>query len=113
MSNERKQRMLEYKQRVVTGAVYTITNTANGRILLDYTADFPGLCNRFSFAQKNATAMSLKLQKDWEAHGGGCFILEAVETLEKKPDQSDGDFRSDLRLLLGLWREKLSGADLY
>lgn len=38
---------------------------------------------------------------DWRAHGGVAFTFTQLETLEKKPDQTDRQFQEELELLPG------------
>ena len=52
---------------------------------------------------------------DWRAHGGAAFVFTQLETLEKKPDQTDRQFQEELELLRDIWRERLAaeGKEFY
>ena len=110
MARTQRERALltAYKERPVVGGVCAIRNTATGRVLLFSCLDPKGKQNRFSFAVSTGTCIEAALQKDWRELGPAVFTFETLETLEKKPDQTDRDYREELALLLELWRERLA-----
>lgn len=110
---ERKNRLAQYKERKVTGGVYAIKNTVNGRMLILSASDLQGSKNRFVFAQQTNGCMNLKLKDDWEKHGAGAFAFEVLEPLEKKELQTAEEFADDVKTLEELWQEKLKDSDLY
>lgn len=111
--NDKKQLRQMYRERRITGGVYAIYNTQNGKRLLQSTADIEGSKNRFVFAQSTGTCISLKLQRDWEKSGPAAFSFEVLEELEKKPEQTEREFAEEVKLLEELWREKLEPSLLY
>jgi hypothetical protein len=113
MAKSKKELQAEYKERKVIGGVFAIKNTLTGRILLDSTPDLQGSINRFEFAKKTGSCVSMKLQKDWHPLEAPPFTLEVLEELEKTGNQSDAEFRADLLTLKEIWLEKLADADLY
>ena len=112
-AKSRKDLRAQYKERDVTGGVFVIKNIKTDKMLLDCAADIHGAKNRFDFCQKTGTCAYHKLQKDWAEAGGGQFTFETLEELTKGDNQTQAEFREDLRLLKDMWSEKLSGEILY
>jgi hypothetical protein len=102
-----------YKARKLCGGVYTITNSANGKYLLSYTANLKSIQNRFQFAITTGSTVHHKLQKDWEQFGAQVFTLEVLEELEQNPDQSQAEFMLDLKTLEQLCRANLDRSKEY
>jgi hypothetical protein len=109
----RKGKQLEYKERTMLGGVYRIRNSANGKFLLQSSADLQGSRNRFLFAQQTDMYPHLKLRSDWQEYGRDAFVFEVLEELEKKKDQTADEFAEDVKTLEELWREKVNGSELY
>ena len=109
----RKEITEQYKQRQVIGGVFLFRNTNNGKILIDASVDLQGSKNRFAFAQSTGSCVNFKLQKDWLAMGAKAFTLEILEELEKGEDQTDLEFKSDIKTLKEMWQEKLSHESFY
>jgi hypothetical protein len=105
--NTRREISKQYKERKLHGGVYTITNTVNGKHLIDHAADLTSLRNRFQFSVTVGSAVHPKLRKDWDELGAKAFRLDVLEELEQGPDQSRADFMEDLKTL-----EQLSRANL-
>lgn len=97
----------QYKERKLHGGVYTITNTVNGKYLLDHAADLASLRNRFQFSVTTGSTVHPKLRQDWEALGAKAFTLDVLEELEQRPDQTRASFMDDLKTL-----EQLASANL-
>ena len=111
--NRRKEIINEYKERKLLGGVYTITNTLNGKYLIDYAANLKSVQNRFQFAVTTGSTVHPKLQKDWEELGAKAFTLKVLEELEQKPEQSQAEFMDDLKTLEQLWRADLDASKEY
>lgn len=109
----KKDRTMQYKERKITGGIYAIKNTMNGKRLVLPASDLQGSKNRFSFAQQTNSCMNLKLKDDWDKYGGSVFAFEVLELLEKKESQTVQEFADDVKTLEALWYEKLTGSDLY
>lgn len=109
----RKQVRAAYKERVVLGGIYAITNTVTGRKLVDATQSLVASRNRLEFAQTTGSAITPKLQKDWKTYGPESFVFEVLEELERGEAQSPQEFAKDLKLLKELWLEKSYPAGLY
>lgn len=112
MSN-RRDLSKAYKERKRRGGVYTITNTRSGRYLLGSAADLASVRNHFDFAVATGSAVHPKLREDWTEAGPGAFALEVLEELEQKPNQTEAEFRDDLRTLEQLWRAQLDATKQY
>ncbi len=109
----RKELILQYKNRKVTGGIYIIKNITNGKILLLSTTNLQGTKNRFEFSVKMGGCENLKLKEDWKEFGAGAFILEVLEELEKSEAQTQKEFEDDLKMLLSLWFEKFKPVKMY
>jgi len=77
--NRRKEIINEYKERKSCGGVYIITNTLNGKYLIDHAANLKSIQNRFQFAVATGSTVHPKLRKDWEELGAKAFTLEVLE----------------------------------
>ena len=102
-----------YRERDIVGGVYAIRNTLNNKVFLEAVPDLRGIQNRFEFAQKTGSCIHVKLQNDWDSHGGGQFVFEVLEELKKGDAQTDGDFKADLVLLKEMWLENMSDKEFY
>ena len=111
--NTRREISKQYKARKLHGAVYTITNTVNGKYLIDHAADLASLRNRFQFSATSGSTVHPKLRKDWQELGAKAFVLDVLEELEQGPDQSQADFLEDLKTLEQLWRANLDASKEY
>ncbi len=111
--DRRKALVDQYRQRKVTGGVFRLTNTRNGRYLLDCAADIQARQNSFAFVSSTGAVFDYRLKKEWEECGAGVFVFEVLETLEKKKDQSQEAFLEDLKTLEQMWSEKLDPAKSY
>lgn len=114
-SQHQKELIASYKDRRLTGGVYTITNTKTGKLLLQSGVDLAGFRNRFAFTAAAGSCVYGKLTKDWRVYGPGAFRFDILEETEQKEDQNADAFRADLTALEELWREKLlkQGLALY
>ena len=102
-----------YKEKKKIGGIYAVRNSVTGKALLGAAPDMAGFRNRFSFSQATDSCVHPKLEADWKKFGGTAFVLEVLETLEKKNDQTDREFADDIAVLKDLWLEKIDPALLY
>lgn len=109
----RKEILAAYKERQVTGGIYIIKNTVNGKMLLLSAADLQGAKNRFEFCRLMNSCTYVKLQKDWEQLGADSFVFETLEDLKTQEGQTSKEFKDELKVLEELWLEKLNGDKLY
>ena len=101
----RKEQIRAYKERRLTGGVLKITNRSTGRYLLLGETNLQGSRNRFAFSVATNTCIYAKLREDWNRYGADSFSFEILEEIEKKEDQTDEQFREDVKILADLWRE--------
>lgn len=109
----KKEMSAAYKEKKKIGGIYAVRNTATGRALLGAAPDMDGFRNRFAFSQATGGCVQPKLDDDWKKYGASAFVLEVLETLEKKETQTDREFTDDLKTLKELWLEKTDPASLY
>ncbi|MDD3199409.1 MAG: GIY-YIG nuclease family protein [Eubacteriales bacterium] len=114
IDKERKKEILsEYKQRKTTGGVYKITNTANGKYMLKAEVDLQSFQNRFNFSMRINSCLHPIMQKDYNEFGAGVFVLEFLEEVEKKDNESNSGFRDRLKRLEEVWAEKFDREQSY
>ena len=111
--DRKKEIVSEYKQRITTGGVYKITNTANGRYMLKAEVDLQSFQNRFDFNQKMKGCLHPKMRKDHNEFGSEVFVLEFLEEVEKKEDESAMGFRDRLKRMEEAWAEKYDQEKAY
>jgi len=104
--DRKKEIVSEYKQRTTKGGVYKVTNTANGRYMLKAEVDLQSFQNRFNFNQSMKGCLHPKMRKDYNEFGSEVFVLEFLEEVEKKEDESTMGFRDRLKRLEETWAEK-------
>jgi hypothetical protein len=115
MTNKKARREINkaYKEQPALGGVYLVTNTQNGKYLLEYAVNLKSVQNRFQWAVSTGTSLDPKLQKDWQELGAQAFTLEILEELEQQAQQSHAQFLDDLKTLEQLWRARLDSSKAY
>lgn len=108
-TEQKRELLAAYKARPIVGGVCAIQNQATGRLLLYATPNSEGQRNRFEFSVSTDHCIQAALAADWKEHGKESFTFQILEELEKKPEQTEEEFRSDLEALEEIWREKLEG----
>jgi len=103
----------EYKQHKPISGIYKIVNTLNGRYLLGHTHNIKAMQNRFAFSIANSSCVHPKLRKDWNEFGASVFVLEILESIQIKKDQSNAQFLDDLKTLEEIWLGKLDASKAY
>jgi hypothetical protein len=76
--DKRKKIINEYKECLLHGGVYTITNTQSGKYLIGHTANLKSVQNRFQFAITTGSTLHPKLKKDGVELGTQAFTLEIL-----------------------------------
>jgi len=102
-----------YMEKKKVGGIYAVRNSVTGKALLGAATDMAGFRNRFSFSLATGSCIHPKLEADWKELGGTSFVLEVLETLEKKETQTDREFADDIAVLKDLWLEKTDPTSLY
>lgn len=108
-SERQKELLAAYKERTVLGGVCRVTCRENNKCLLLGAMELKSQQNRFELALATNAPLLPAMGADWRAFGCAAFAFEVLEELERKPDQSDREFRADVTLLADIWREKLAG----
>jgi hypothetical protein len=111
----RKELTAEYLRTRRPAGVYAIRCSGTGKALLGSSVDLDSTRNRLEFARSTnmAGALDGRLRADFERFGGEAFTFEVLDRLEPKPEATEAEIRADLKVLEGLWREKLGPAGLY
>ena len=109
----RKEMSRAYKEQLSRGGIYTITNSVNGKYLLDHTADIKSIQNRFQWSRSTGTALHPKLQGDWKELGAKVFTMEVLEEVQQTPEQTPAAFQDQLKARERTWREQLDAAKAY
>jgi hypothetical protein len=91
--------------------VYRIRNLHDGRSLVGTSVDLPAIVNRERLALRLGSHRNAALQRDWNALGPDAFAFEVLDTLAAPDDQPTYDPTDDLKVLLGLWLERLAPFD--
>lgn len=104
-----KELVAAYRARKIAGGICCVTCTGSGTRQLFAAVEPQHQRSRFQLALMTDTPLLPAMAKDWKKYGAECFTFEVLETIEKRADQSDSDFRSDLGVLSTLWRERLGG----
>ena len=112
-SEAKRQARAAYKERVVMGGVYAVTNTVTGRRLVEATQSLAASRNRFDFAQTTGLPITPRLREDWDEYGPDSFVFDVLEELKRGETQTPRDFANDLKLLKELWLERGNPAELY
>ncbi|MFZ2539291.1 MAG: GIY-YIG nuclease family protein [Oscillospiraceae bacterium] len=112
-NKSKKEQIAKYKEREQIGGICIIRNTVTNKILLISTTDLQGSKNSFEFSQKVGSCASMKLQKDFTEFGVSAFSFEVLEELKKGENQTDEEFKQDIKLLNQIWTENLADKNLY
>jgi hypothetical protein len=110
---ERKKLTDAYKARRAVGGVFAVRNSANGKILVQYTTEIQGSRNRFEFSQATGGCAFKPLQEDYNKFGNKVFSFEILEQLEQKEGQSDDSFTRDIEALYSMIIEGMDSEKLY
>ncbi|MGX4599737.1 GIY-YIG nuclease family protein [Faecalimicrobium sp. JNUCC 81] len=109
----RKEAILEYKERSISGGVYKITNVVNEKYLLVNDIDLKSAENRFNFFKKTGSGTHMKVEKDVKEFGADKFTFEILEEIDMKEGQSTKEFKEDLKMLEEIWKEKFDPEKSY
>ena len=114
IDKERKKEIVsQYKLKKTTGGVYKIMNTANGKYMIKAEIDLQSFQNRFNFSQRIKGCQHPKMQNDFKEFGSEVFILEFLEEVEKKEEESSMGFKDRLKRLEEYWAEKFDKDKAY
>jgi hypothetical protein len=108
-SDERKERIRQYKETPRPAGIYVVRNKANGKWLIGSSADLPGMLNRQRFQLECGSHPDKELQRDWNDSGPDAFEFHVLDEL-KPQDEPGQDLSEDLRVLKQMWIERLTEA---
>lgn len=100
----------QYAQTELPMGVYQVKNLVNGRIFIDSGLNIHGKMNGCRFQLSHGSHLNKALQADFNKFGADQFSFEILDLLEHKED-SKADYRDDLKMLEGMWIEKLQPFD--
>ena len=114
MDKDKKKALVNsFLEKKKIGGIIAVRCENTGKMLVVSSPDLDGTRGRFSFAQTTGSCIFPKLMNDWNKYGGGAFSLLILESLEKKKDQTDAEYRDDLKTLLEMELEKHDTVTLY
>src|SRR4051794_29620615 len=115
-SRERRDELrAAYDERPRDAGVYSIRNTATGKVFVASTVDLASVRNRLEFGQTTDSTgvLDRALVADAREHGMKSFEFEVLDVLERDPNSDEREIADDLKALELLWREKLADRRLY
>lgn len=95
-----------YKQTIQPMGIMQIKNEANGKVFIVSSLNLNGVANKHRFQLRMGSHINRELQQDWDKYGAENFSFEIIDRLEPKED-TEYDYREDLKTLEDLWLEKL------
>ncbi len=107
MENLKKDRKEQYRNRKVTGGIYSITCSGNGRVWIKSTKDITGQMNKFEFFVSTNFCPEPSMNQEWNKFGAASFSIEILEELEKGETQTDKEFADDIKVLYEMWTDNL------
>ena len=112
-SGRKKELAAEYRQRKKTGCVFSVTNRANGKVLVLCDMDLKGSRNRFDFMRQTGSCYHMRLQEDWRRFGADSFEYALLDGLEQKETQTPAEFKEELETLRGLREQQVPAEKRY
>ncbi len=108
MTDAAKRKSLKdaYRDKPTTGGIYRIRCEGNRREWIRATCNLEGQQNRYGFAVATNTAPEPGMSGEWRQYGAASFSFAVLETLTKKKDQTDQEFKEDVDALLDMWLDK-------
>ncbi|WP_426446628.1 GIY-YIG nuclease family protein [Paenibacillus sp. S-38] len=104
--SERKAELLQlYKETKITGGVYQILNTVNGKRWVTATPNFRTMNGKKMELNMGGSKIA-GLQADWKLYGEEAFTMEVLEVLERK-ETGYFDAKDALKKLEAKWLERL------
>jgi len=104
--NSRKELVQKFKDIKIEAGVYQIRNTVNQKILIASTPNLKTL-NGKRMALQIGTHMVKKLQEEITQFGPDAFVIEVLEVLDEKEDETF-NIKLELKKLETKWLDKLT-----
>lgn len=111
--NTKKAIIKEYKARKLHGGVYQIRNTINGKYVIDSALNLQSARNSFAFSIKNGSIIYHAMRQDWREHGPQAFSFSVLEELLQGDEQTEAEFREELKILEQLYRDQYDPEQAY
>ncbi len=88
--------------------VYAVRCDAAQLVCVKSSMNLPGAFNRDRFQLRMGGHPDRPLQQAWHAHGEAALRFEVLDTLKRRNDATDADYRRELAALRALWHEELA-----
>ena len=105
---QRRALVRHYKDNPPPMGVYAIRCDAQQLVCVKASTNLPGAFNRDQFQLRMGGHPDRSLQQAWHAHGEAALRFEVLDTLKRRADATDADYRSELAALRALWHEELA-----
>lgn len=105
---QRRALIRHYKDNPPPMGVYAVRCDAARLVCVQSSMNLPGAFNRDQFQLRMGGHPDRPLQQAWHAHGEAALRFEVLDTLKRRGDATDADYRSELAALRALWHEELA-----
>lgn len=102
----KKEMKEQYRNRKLTGGIYSIKCNGSGRVWIKSSNDLDGQMNKFHFFVSTNSCPEPTMRADWNQYGAQAFSFSVLERLEKGDMQSHEEFADDIRALYEMWLEE-------
>ena len=107
-TERRKAAIAAYKERKAAIGIFAVRCASAGAAWVGQSRDLDKVWNRISFSLRTGAYPRRDLQAAWNAHGGGGFAFEPLETF--KDESLEFALQSALDERTSFWRKKLGAA---
>ena len=104
--NQRKALIEAYKLALPPMGVFSITNRANGKMLIDQSANVTAAFNRHRMELRLGTHRNKPLMEDWRTYGEANFAFDVLQTIEERAEP-DFNYNAELASALTNWRVRV------
>lgn len=104
--SQRKALIEAYKLTLPPMGVFSITNRANGKMLIDQSANITAAFNRHRTELRLGTHRNKALMEDWRVCGEANFSFDVLQKIEERPEP-DFNYNAELASALANWRVRV------
>ena len=104
--NQRKALIEAYKLAFPPMGVFSITNRANGKMLIDQSTNVTAAFNRHRTELRLGTHRNKALMEDWRTYGEANFAFDVLQPIEERPDPGF-NYNAELASALANWRVRV------
>jgi len=104
--SQRKVLIEAYKLALPPMGVFSITNRANGKMLIDQSANVTAAFNRHRTELRLGTHRNKTLMEDWRLYGEANFAFDVLQKIEERPEP-DFNYNAELANALANWRARI------